>query len=79
MQDANGVVTNALYGKIIARGSNGIDWSSVFRNRKSDVDFDFYVNPDGTRNMEFDPKRNLFEGMDGVGKINRSRFINWWP
>lgn len=77
MQDANGVVTNALYGKIIARGADGIEWSPVFRNRKSDVGFCFYVNPDGTRNMEFDPKRNLFREMDGVGKIDRRWFIDW--
>lgn len=43
--DANGKLASALYGKI---------YGDFF-------DMVYYLNPDGTRNMEYDPKRNLLK------------------
>lgn len=43
--DKDGKVTKALYGKI---------YGDFF-------DMTYYLNPDGTRNMEYDPKRNLLQ------------------
>jgi hypothetical protein len=58
--DAEGRVVKAMYGKIHAPfifDARGIDpWG---KTRKQYVSFTYYVNPDGTRNIEFDPKRNL--------------------
>jgi len=45
--EADGTVGRALYGKIYG------DF----------MEFTYYLNPDGTRNMEFDPKRNLFKNL----------------
>jgi hypothetical protein len=49
-------VTKAIYGKI--HGPFVFDPRSEHRN--GFVSFLYYLNPDGTRNLEFDPKRNLF-------------------
>ncbi|MDD3180669.1 MAG: hypothetical protein PHQ04_09990 [Opitutaceae bacterium] len=54
--DAKGKVIQAWYGKIHGpfqfgpRGKGGLPG----------ISFRYYLNPDGTRNVEFDPKRNLF-------------------
>jgi hypothetical protein len=56
--DDRGQIRDALYGKIIlANGSIG--WNSATRS-KANISFTYHVNPDGTRNLEFDPERNLF-------------------
>lgn len=47
-----GEVTEALYGKIVSK-------IEVFP-REPNIHFVYYLNPDGTRNVEFDPKKNLF-------------------
>ena len=53
--DTEGKVVKALYGKIHAPFEFGV--------RRTDnmpvIAFIYYLNPDGTRNIEFDPKRNL--------------------
>jgi len=54
--NAQGQVTNALYGKIY--GDIGY------------MRFLYYLNSDGTRNVEFDPRRNLFPTPGGRGKIS---------
>lgn len=48
--DADGKVISALYGKI-----HGDFWSMTH-----------YLNPDGTRNIEYDPTRNLLKARSGV-------------
>jgi hypothetical protein len=50
--DANGKVVSARYGKI--GGEFGFDPAGS-------LVFNYYFNPDGTRNLEHDEKRNLFE------------------
>ena len=57
--DAQGQVVKAWYGKI---------YGDFF-------DMVYYLNPDGTRNVEFDPKRNLFKSA----KPGDSAFWNLGP
>jgi hypothetical protein len=58
--DSQGRVTGAWYGKINgafifdARGDHGHGF----------VNFTYYLNPDRTRNLEFDPARNLFPDQE---------------
>lgn len=49
-----GVITNAWYGKI--HGNFSVEG---YGTDQTGLKFRYYVNPDGTRNMEFDPERNL--------------------
>lgn len=35
------------------------------------VCFTYYLNPDGTRNVEFDPKRNLLTGLKSLEQVSR--------
>jgi hypothetical protein len=49
-----GNVVSALYGKI----HNPINYT--FNKKRKSVRFYYYLNPDGTRNMESDPSKNLF-------------------
>jgi len=51
-----GVIVNALYGKIY--GDIGF------------LRFVSYLNPDGTRNVEFDPNRNLIPTPGGLGQVS---------
>jgi hypothetical protein len=56
-EEENGKFIKAMYGKIFS----DIELRS---NRKTgglpSIEFIYYLNPDYTRNLEFDPKRNLF-------------------
>jgi hypothetical protein len=55
-------VLEAKYGKI----KDDIDFSPLFPGSKTlYLRFRYYLNPDGTRNMEFDPKQNLFGQLRG--------------
>lgn len=60
--DSDGNVVKAIYGRINS-ADKGIGIQSASPGSKATVCFIFYVNPDGTRNLEFDLKRNLFEGF----------------
>jgi hypothetical protein len=53
--DSNGNVISALYGKIYYDVSHG-----PMTKDGAYLRFMYYLNPDGTRNMEFDSARNLF-------------------
>jgi hypothetical protein len=53
--DPQGQVIRANYGKI-----HGPVFFQTFEQGKSRVGFMYYYNPDETRNLEFDPKKNLF-------------------
>lgn len=55
--DAQGNVISAYYGKI----HGDIRFFIGTRVPWSGLAFTYYLNPDGTRNVEFDPKRNLFK------------------
>ena len=61
-RDQHGVVTNALYGKIL--GFLSFD-------REKNVSFTYYLNPTpNDRNMEFDPNQNLFTNLSQDEKVN---------
>lgn len=53
-----------LYGKI--RG----DFSFDIKNNSAIIVFTYYLNPDHTRNLEFDPKRNLFTNLPVSEQVN---------
>ncbi len=60
--DANGNIVKAMYGKIHAPfsyGPRGFDRNGA--TGKQSIQFVYYLNPDGTRNIEYDPKRNLLK------------------
>lgn len=50
--DQNGNITGANYGKLV--GEFGFD-------PMGDIQFHYFFNPDGTRNLEEDPEKNLFK------------------
>ena len=54
--DAQGKVLSAFYGKIYGE----IGFFLGVKAPTSGLGFTYFLNPDGTRNVEFDPKRNLF-------------------
>jgi hypothetical protein len=51
-KDANGNIVKAMYGKISQEFEFGPNGTILFH---------YYFNPDGTRNLEEDPKNNLFK------------------
>jgi len=53
--DAQGRLASAQYGKI----HGDIRWFIGTQASKSGLAFTYYLNPDGTRNVEYDPQRNL--------------------
>lgn len=57
-----------LYGKVLGDFDieTTIDGDSFLR-------FKYYLNPDGSRNLEFDPKRNLFIGLSRIEQNSISR------
>ena len=60
--DEEDKLVSAWYGKIhgpISIDPRGRDY--VAKSGKVYVGFSYYVNPDGTRNVEFDPKQNLLK------------------
>lgn len=57
-ETADGKVHKALYGKI--HGEIRFD---VINSKTAIIIFTYYLNPDGTRNLEFDQKRNLFQNL----------------
>ncbi|MCX6984755.1 MAG: hypothetical protein NT118_08405 [Lentisphaerae bacterium] len=62
--DGNGNVIKGMYGKFLF--TNGINKCSMSRKdgvTKGDISFTYYINPDYTRNIEFDSKRNLFKRL----------------
>lgn len=57
VRDNEGKIVSALYGKI----HGDFRWFIGARAPKSGLAFTYYLNPDGTRNIEYDPKRNLLK------------------
>jgi hypothetical protein len=57
-------VTEALYGKIL--GDINV---RPQKDGKAKVDFTYYLNPDRTRNLEFDPSRNLFTDLTDLERV----------
>lgn len=57
-EEEDGKVVKAMYGKV--RGS--LDFSAI-NSQTAKIFFKYYLNPDYTRNLEFDPKHNLFSNL----------------
>ena len=57
VRDKDGKIVSALYGKI----HSDFRWFIGTRAPKSGLAFNYYLNPDGTRNIEYDPTRNLLQ------------------
>lgn len=59
--DPQGRIVRANYGKI-----HGPVYFQTFEGGKSRIGFTYYYNPAETRNLEFDPKKNLFSGENVI-------------
>lgn len=59
----DGKLVRAMYGKI--RGPIQIEP----RIEPTEIYFKYYLNPDYTRNLEFDPKRNLFTDLSNLEQV----------
>jgi hypothetical protein len=66
-EEENGKLIKAMYGKIFSD-------IKLRSNRKTgglpSIEFIYYLNPDYTRNLEFDPKRNLFGILPDLERIS---------
>lgn len=58
-EEINGNLLRAIYGKMY--GDIEFDPRS---SKTAHIFFRYYINPDHTRNLEFDPKRNLFTDLE---------------
>lgn len=63
-EEKGGKFVKAMYGKI----SGPIDFSAV-HSITAKIYFKYYLNPDYTRNLEFDPKRNLFGTLPDLERV----------
>jgi len=57
-EEKNGKLLRAMYGKFQGDINFGVD-----RTRKVSITFTPYLNPDYSRNLEFDPKQNLYKDL----------------
>lgn len=62
--DKYGKLEKAMYGKIVGDIHLGPQ-----RDGTAYVEFKYYLNPDYTRNLEFDPKRNLFNNLPSLERV----------
>lgn len=62
----DGQTTKSFYGKI----HGDIEWCPESAT-KAWLKFCYYLNPDGTRNVEFDPKRNLSKDLKLLEGVNQ--------
>ena len=63
-QKKDGKFYQSMYGKILGH----LDFSPV-NSKTAIIVFKYYVNPDYTRNLEFDPKRNLFDNISDLERV----------
>lgn len=64
-EERNGKLIRAMYGKI----QGDIDFGVDKKTHKVSITFTPYLNPDYTRNLEFDPKRNLFTDLKSFERV----------
>jgi len=62
--DGEGNFKKGMYGKII-----GPIKFAPLRSKTAAIEFKYYLNPDFTRNLEFDPKRNLFGNLPDLERV----------
>lgn len=63
-EEENGRFKRGLYGKIIGDFEIGTKSKGT-----ANIEFIYYLNPDYTRNLEFDPKRNLFGNLPDLERV----------
>jgi len=64
--DETGALRNAWYGKMYGAVRMGLPYLN-----QVDVLFNYYVNPDGSRRVEFDPSRNIFDAHESTSEVFR--------
>lgn len=76
-KDENGNIVSALYGKIYGDFNNGM---SGVATRKQ-INFTYFLNPEpNSRNMEFNPQKNLLliQALETINQLDKeSRLQNW--
>lgn len=63
-EEKDGKLYKAIYGKI----SGHLDFTPI-NSKTAIIIFNYYLNPDYTRNLEFDPKRNLFGKLPDLERV----------
>jgi hypothetical protein len=58
-EEEGGRLKRAMYGKILS----DVDVLSVRGSKLPAIYFKYYLNPDYTRNLEFDPEQNVFKNL----------------
>ena len=87
VKDKNGNIKEALYGKIISNKKDPVAGimeppAISYRIRDKDrayINFTYYINPDKTRNMEFDPEKNLLKEIHKIDRYNDWLYTGLWP
>ena len=71
-----GEVVSALYGKLLGanefhqhRNGGEFIWDPDDHTKTAKIELTYCLNPDGTRNLEFDVKKNLFKDLDGRNMV----------
>lgn len=63
-EEKDGKFVRAMYGKIVGT----FDFSTV-NSKTATISFKYYLNPDYSRNLEFDPTRNLFLNLPDYERV----------
>ncbi len=63
-EEKNGKLLRAMYGKIQGDMNFGVD-----RTRKISITFTPFLNPDYSRNLEFDPKQDLYRDLESFEHV----------
>jgi hypothetical protein len=62
--EKEGKIESAMYGK-----TRGYISFTAMESKTAKIYFTYYLNPDYTRNLEFDPKRNLFGNLPDLERV----------
>lgn len=65
-EEENGEFKRAMYGKIVS----DITITGAKKGEMPGIKFKYYLNPDYTRNLEFDTKQNLFKNLQDRERVN---------
>jgi len=63
-ESKDGKLVRAMYGKLQGDFSFGLKGSTT-----ASIGFKYFLNPDYTRNLEFDPKQNLFSNLNSTERV----------
>lgn len=62
--EKDGKIERSMYGK-----TRGFISFTAMKSKTAKIYFTYYLNPDYTRNLEFDPKRNLFGNLPDLEQV----------